>query len=197
MNTFSTENTMELQVWIKREESDAIHVKQYSNYYNEDSLSSLDHKDIESCVICFDIPRFPIVFGECTTPHMVCIKCYILLFKTQLEKDEDLGSCIKCPICRICVDNMKFITLLEIQLIHPNSSLIEFYSRTSTSCQNSGCPETNIKLVNISQHEFLLCSYRIIRCPALYCNVTLPANQMEDHLTECQCLRVNCKRCSS
>lgn len=196
MDYLNLANRLRLDAWIKREPSISFSSKQCTKGIEEHTVELIDRNAIMICPVCRLVPRFPLIFGSCTTSHIICHECYSTLFENMLAKKDDEYR-ITCPYCRKPVHNGLTVPIRNELALFPASNASQFYQLAHTSCTNENCTEQHIPLHLLNEHENFKCEYRPIKCPSPNCTFIGPARDLEKHLHTCSKIQINCETCES
>lgn len=196
MLRLSWENTAQIYSWIRDEPSHKFLSRRYSPTFNYEDVSNSPGK-IFICGLCRLIPRIPMVFGSCSSSHMVCHRCYVLLHQTNLEADSTGGYFAKCPQCETIIDQDKVYGLQALLNLSDKPHLKRFYDESHIRCSNDPCCTQVLHLGRINEHEFFTCRYRRIDCPLKKCCFRGNVESMSKHLLQCKYLEINCSLCST
>ena len=164
MLPLSLRNQELISEWVKNQPAAKI----VPTVFEDDVVK---HDDLHRCPVCLMVPRFPMIFTKCLTPHMVCSDCFLNLFNYSTELLVTRSTFyINCPLCRAPVEAYEVMDIISESTLHPTSSLSQFYMTATVACSNQDCPEKTIPLIDINHHEFLTCPYRPIQCPSFNCS---------------------------
>ena len=159
-----------------------------SQTVEEDQVNYSDRETIQTCPVCFMVPKYPVIFRNCHKPHFVCSECYTQLWKTKNTdpvNDNLIQDYIFCPICRDKVYPCRVYGLRDLVTYYRDLDIVKFFSLATIPCSRDGCPEKAIPLRDISYHEMKICTKRLFHCPSLQCKELVEASQLENHITNC------------
>ena len=176
MTELSQRNKDRLAAWVARQ----ARLRDPVSSIDPCLIENPDHSSVFRCPACFDIPRFPII-ASCK--HVLCHDCFIKMFHAQLFSIGN-NYFTTCPeSCKnLSPDDVH--TFSQEKLANPTSAVFAFYNSIRVLCDNTGCNKF-ISYDSLFNHEFYLCSFRRIACPAECCPSVAPPDLTLRHTLNC------------
>ncbi len=158
----------------------------YEQGFDEQLLVSSEYADCFSCPICHGIPRSPVILKLCG--HLFCECCLKKQMEAHIYEDDD-ESMLQCAVCK---GRFQESHVLPFEQFY--TAVKKAYHLVRLRCPN-GCPFIEDPQ-EMDRHQSFQCDLRVVRCPSLGCEVTMPFHQLRDeHVAVCPKLMIYCESC--
>ena len=167
--------------WCNAEPSDSYIKQEFTRGFEETSYSFLSNASTTLCPHCFMLPRYPLML-KCG--HISCHRCFGEAYKRKAQ----------CNHCRAPIKLEEVLTLREDRFNRPGSIAAKMYDETTITCTNIGCVK-EFDIEHINKHEFIVCPFRLIKCPAKECYYKNNPTAVHKHALQCPYQMYYCATC--
>ena len=190
MINHTSHNIALIDRWVSQRASNEFTTKTYQPRESPERIT-IDNKElIQPCVVCHLIPYFPII-TDCS--HLFCANCFTNLYKNHLVEENGFWI-VKCPICRVTVDESKLRSGHQELVANPDSKFSKFFQNATINCLH-GCSHNKHKILDYGVHQYFECERRVIKCPAKDCPTMTSAPLLQQHMKECPFMYIYCAKC--